>query len=392
MIEALVIGCGLSGAVIARFLAEEMNKKVLVLERRNHIGGNMYDFKNSAGILVHLYGPHTFHTKKKELVEYLKRFSEWEEYYLTCGAEINGKYTPTPFNFQTIDDFYSKEEADKIKAEIRREYGEQSQTTIVEMLESRNETVQNYAQFLFDNDYSLYTAKQWGISPKEIDVSVLKRVPVEFSYRDRYFTDTYQFMPQISYSEFFQNLLKHRNINVHLESEALEHLSIDLETKCIVYEGEALDIPVIYTGAIDELLGGKYGRLPYRSLRFEWRTLQQDSYQNAPVVAYPQEPGYTRITEYKKIPIQKVDGETTIAVEYSLPYEKGKKMEPYYPIPNEENQKLYNKYKSELDTIPNLYLCGRLADYKYYNMDETLESALRLCEEIKERYYRNSEI
>lgn len=387
MEEAIVIGCGLSGAVTARFLAEEMDKKVTVLERRKHIGGNMFDYRDDVGILVHQYGPHTFHTNKKELMEYMKRFAEWEEYYLTCGSEINGRYTPTPFNFQTIDDFYTKTEAEHIKAEIHREYGVRPRATVVEMLESKNNTVKEYAQFLFENDYRLYTAKQWGISPEEIDISVLKRVPLEFSYNNRYFMDTYQYIPKISYVNFFENLLKHPNIEVKLDVEAMEHLQVDVENAQLKYDGEIINIPVIYTGAIDEILEGKYGRLPYRSLRFEWKTLQKDSYQNAPVVAYPQEPGYIRITEYKKLPIQEVTGVTTIAVEYSLPYEKGKEMEPYYPIPNEENQKLYNKYKNALAVIPNLYLCGRLADYRYYNMDQALESALNLCKVLKNRNY-----
>lgn len=382
--DVLVIGCGLSGAVTARFLAEEMNRRVLILERRDHIGGNMYDFKDDAGILVHLYGPHTFHTNQKELFAYMQRFGEWEEYHLTCGAVINGKYTPTPFNYRTIEDFFSPEEAEKIKSEIRKEFGDRPQATVVEMLESKNETVRMYAQFLFEHDYSLYTAKQWGVSPSEIDPSVLKRVPVEFSYREGYFRDQYQFMPKVSYVEFFHNLLAHENIEVRLGVEALDVLSVDREKKFLLYKGEPLEIPVIYTGAVDELLGCEYGQLPYRSLRFDWKTLEQDSYQDAPVVAYPQEPGYTRITEYKKLPVQDVPGVTTIAVEYSLPYQPGQKTEPYYPIPSEENQALYDRYRKELDGIKNLYLCGRLADYKYYNMDQTLESALALCQRLQD--------
>ncbi len=300
--DVLVVGCGLSGAVIARFLAEERDKKVVVFERRNHIGGNMYDFRDEAGILVHLYGPHTFHTNEKYLFEYMQRFAGWGEYHLTCGAEINGKFTPTPFNFQTIEDFFSPDEARKIKEEIYREYGERPQATVVEMLESKNCTVRNYAQFLFDNDYKLYTAKQWGISPDAIDVSVLKRVPVEFSYRVGYFHDKYQFMPETSYTDFFNKLLAHKNIEVKLETEALDFISLDTEKRGLFYKGEKWDKPLIYTGAIDELLGGKYGKLPYRSLKFDWKTLGMDSYQSAPVVAYPQAEGYTRITEYKKLP------------------------------------------------------------------------------------------
>lgn len=381
MADAIVVGCGLSGAVVARFLADEMNKKVLILERRNHIGGNMYDYRAESGILVHQYGPHTFHTDKPELYEYMKRFCDWEEYRLTCGAKINGKYTPTPFNFKTIDDFFP-EQTENIKNEIKNEFGESQQATVVDMLESSNKIVRDYAQFLFDNDYSLYTAKQWGISPKEIDVSVLKRVPVEFSYREEYFRDKYQYMPKISYAEFFENLLEHKNIQICLNKEALEDISIN--TDSIFYKGEKIDIPVIYTGAIDELLHCKYGQLPYRSLRFEWKTIHVDSYQDAPVVAYPQAPDYTRITEYKKLPIQNVPGVTTIAVEYSIPYKTGEKTEPYYPIPNKDNQILYDRYRAELNKIPNLYLCGRLADYKYYNMDQALEGALELCDILKE--------
>lgn len=383
--DVLVVGCGLSGAVIARFLAEEMDKKVVVFERRNHIGGNMYDFRDEAGILVHLYGPHTFHTNEKYLFEYMQRFAGWGEYHLTCGAEINGKFTPTPFNFQTIEDFFSPDEARKIKEEIYREYGERPQATVVEMLESKNCTVRNYAQFLFDNDYKLYTAKQWGISPDAIDVSVLKRVPVEFSYRVGYFHDKYQFMPETSYTDFFNKLLAHKNIEVKLETEALDFISLDTEKRGLFYKGEKWDKPLIYTGAIDELLGGKYGKLPYRSLKFDWKTLGMDSYQSAPVVAYPQAEGYTRITEYKKLPVQDVPGVTTIAVEYSIPYQKGRNLEPYYPIPTNENQCLYEKYRTEAEKVENLYLCGRLADYKYYNMDQTLESALKLCKHLKEK-------
>lgn len=381
--EVLVVGCGLSGAVTARFLAEEMGKKVWILERRSHIGGNMYDYKDEAGILVHLYGPHTFHTDKKFLLDYMKRFAKWEEYHLTCGAQINGKYTPTPFNFRTIDTFFEPEEAQKIKTEIQNEYGDRTQATVVEMLESTNATVRMYAQFLYDHDYKLYTAKQWGISPSQIDVSVLKRVPVEFSYREGYFRDPYQVMPEVSYTEFFRNLLHHENIEVQLGVEALALLSVDTEKRQLLYKGAPSEIPVVYTGAIDELLGNKYGQLPYRSLRFEWKTLKQDSYQDAPVVAYPQAADYTRITEYKKLPVQEVPGVTTIAVEYSVPYRKGQKTEPYYPIPTEETRSLYEKYRQEVEAIPNLYLCGRLADYKYYNMDQTLESALKLCDVLK---------
>lgn len=384
--NAIIVGCGLSGAVVGRFLAEEMNKKVLIIEKRDHIGGNMYDYKNEDGILVHQYGPHTFHTKKKFLYDYMCQYAEWEEYKLTCGAVINGKYTPTPFNFQTIDDFFDKEKAEKIKQAIAEEYPGRSSATVVDALESTNALVKEYAQFLFDYDYSLYTAKQWGIRPEEIDPSVLKRVPLRFSYDIGYFDDEYQVMPRTSYTEFFEKLLAHENICVKLETQAKDLMRLDAEKKQIFVEGEVWDKPLIYTGAIDELMDWKYGELPYRSLRFEWKTENRKSLQDAPVVAYPQAPGYTRITEYTKLPVQEVGEKTTYAVEYPLTYQPGQQAEPYYPIPNEENHALYKAYREKADAISNLHLCGRLAEYQYYNMDQALENALELCEKLKADY------
>lgn len=375
--DALVIGCGLTGAVVARFLAEELNKKVVIWERRNHIGGNMYDYYDEHNILVHKYGPHTFHTTKKTLFDYMCRFADWEEYKLTCMAYVNGKFTPTPFNFQTIDDYYDAEEADDLKQRIKKVFDNRSTATVLEVLNCNDEKVSAYAQFLFDNDYSLYTAKQWGVSAKEIDPSVLKRVPLRFSYDVGYFEDEYQVMPAKSYTEFFTNLLNHPNISVQLGVEALENLKINDEK--ILIDNLEQNIPVIYTGALDELFGLKYGKLPYRSLRFEWKYEDIESKQEAPVVAYPQAEGFTRITEYKKLPVQNIEG-TTYAVEYPLTYNDNEKMEPYYPVLTEESQLIYAQYAAKAKQIKGLYCAGRLADFKYYNMDQALERALELCE------------
>lgn len=378
--DALVIGCGLTGAVVARFLAEELNKKVVIWERRNHIGGNMYDYYDEHNILVHKYGPHTFHTTEKFLFDYMCRFAEWDEYKLTCMAYVNGKFTPTPFNFQTIDDYYDVEEADALKQRIKKVFDGRQTATVLEVLNCNDEKVRAYAQFLFDNDYSLYTAKQWGVSAKEIDPSVLKRVPLRFSYDVGYFDDEYQVMPAKSYTEFFTNLLNHPNISVQLGVEALEHLKIN-NGKLLINNLEQ-NIPVIYTGALDELFGLKYGKLPYRSLRFEWKYEDIESKQDAPVVAYPQADGFTRITEYKKLPVQNVKG-TTYAVEYPLTYNENEKMEPYYPVLTEDSQLMYARYASKAKQIKGLYCAGRLADFKYYNMDQALERALELCELLK---------
>lgn len=376
--DAVVVGCGLTGCVIARHMAEN-GKKVLILERRDHIGGNMFDYTDEHGFLVQKYGPHTFHTVKKYLYDYMCRFEEWEEYKLTCGAEIDGKCTPTPFNFQTIDDFYSEPDAAELKRRIKRVFGDRTTATVVETLECADQMVREYAKFLFDKDYSLYTAKQWGISPKEIDVSVLKRVPLRFSYEVGYFDDAFQVMPKHSFTDFFEKLLSHPNLTVKLGENALTYININ--GNAVFLDGKKAEIPVIYTGALDELFEYQYGRLPYRSLRFEWKYEEKDSIQDMPVVAYPQAEGFTRITEYKKLPIQNKAG-SSYAVEYPLPYNPDETAEPYYPVLTAESQAQYAKYRALADSVNGLICCGRLGDFKYYNMDQALERALEICEKV----------
>lgn len=378
MKQALVVGCGLSGAVIARELAER-GYKVKILEKRSHIGGNMYDYVDVHGILVHKYGPHTFHTKKKELYDYMCKYGEWEEYHLTCGAEIDGVCTPTPFNYKTIDEYFSVEEAAKIKKSIEETFPGQDYATVVECLNCDNKYIRKYAQFLFDNDYSLYSAKQWGCKPSEIDPSILKRVPLRFNYEEGYFDDQYQVMPKVSFTHFFENVLNHPNITVQLDTDGLQHIKI--EDNQIVVDGKVVDYPVIYSGPLDELFGCCYGKLPYRSLRFEWKYEEKESFQKYPVVAYPQAEGFVRIIEYKKLPIQDVAG-TTYEVEYSLPYKQGVDNEPYYPVLTEDSQKLYENYRKLCIAINNLFVCGRLGNFKYYNMDQALEVALDTAKEI----------
>lgn len=376
--DYLVIGCGLSGAVVARHLAER-GRQVTIWERRDHIGGNMYDYVDEHGFLVQKYGPHTFHTKKKELYDYMCRFGRWQDYKLTCGAAWGGKYTPTPFNFTTIDTFYPTEKAELLKEKLKKAFSGRDTATVVEVLAHPDEDIRGYAEFLFQNDYAPYTAKQWGVSPSEIDPSVLKRVPLRFSYEEGYFDDPYQVMPEQSFSHFFQNLLDHPNIHVELGVEALDHIQIRNDR--IFLDGAPLEIPVVYTGALDELFGGIYGRLPYRSLRFEWKYEDKESLQDAPVVAYPQEAGYTRITEYKKLPVQTGTG-TSYALEYPLTYQEGTQQEPYYPVLTEQSKQQYEQYRRAAEAVPNLICCGRLADFKYYNMDQALEQALNVCENI----------
>lgn len=376
----LIVGCGLTGSVIARELAEH-GQTVTIWDRRNHIGGNMYDYKDEHGIIVHKYGPHCFHTNNKDLYDYLCRFNEWIPFRINCQVEIDGKATPSPFNFQTIDDFYSKEEAESIKDAFKTEYPNREFVTVLEALESSNEFIRQYAEFLFEKDYSLYTAKQWGLSPKEIDPSVLKRVPLRLSYNDGYFDDTYQIMPAKTYENFFKNLLNHPNIKVQLRIEALDHLYKDEDNKTILVDGDS-NFTVVYTGALDELFDCRYGKLPYRSLRFDWKYENKDSFQGAPLVAYPQAEGYTRIVEYKKMTPNIPQKGTSYAIEYPLPYKSGCEVEPYYPVLTEESNLLYKQYEQLADSYYNLFHCGRLADFKYYNMDQALFKALEFSMNI----------
>lgn len=376
--NVIVVGAGLSGAVVARYLAEK-NYQVKVLEKRSHIAGNMYDYEDDHGFLVQKYGPHTFHTGKKELYEYMCRYEDWQDYKLTCGAVWDGKYTPTPFNFTTIDTFYPEEKAEELKKHLLLAFKGRSTATVVEVLGNEDPLVREYAEFLFRNDYAPYTAKQWGVSPKEIDPSVLARVPLRFSYDVGYFDDPYEVMPVHSFTRFFENILHHPNIHLELGQDALKRLEI--KDNQVTVDGRPFDALVIYTGPIDELFHLKYGKLPYRSLRFEWKYSENESIQDAPVVAYPQEKGFTRITEYKKIPVQDKSG-SSYALEYPLPYEEGKDMEPYYPVLTKESKEQYAKYKVLAEKVPNLICCGRLADFKYYNMDQALERALNICQKL----------
>ncbi len=384
MNEAIVVGCGLSGATAARCLAEK-GYKVTIYEKRDHIAGNMYDYIDAAGILVHKYGPHTFHTQKKEIYDFIHQYGEWKPYKLVCGAVINGKYTPTPFDFRTVDTFFEESKAQAIKDALENGYPDRRTATVLELLRHEDVLIREYAIFLFDNDYKLYSAKQWGVPPEEIDPEVLKRVPIRIGYEEGYFDDRYQVMPEESYVSFFRKLLDHPNIQIRMHEDVMRHLKLAVRidnTIKILIDGKEFRNPLVYTGAIDELFEWKYGELPYRSLRFEWKTENRDSFQDAPVVAYPQEKDYTRITEYKKLPKQYVRGRTTYAIEYSYSCRQRAGEEPYYPILNEKNIALYKKYFSLSQGINNLYLCGRLADYKYYNMDQALERTLAECRRI----------
>ena len=385
MCDCLVVGSGFSGSVIARRLAEEQNKKVTVIERRSHIAGNMYDEADDNCILVQKYGPHIFHTSNNEIYTWLTLHGEWEPYSLRCMAVLDGIAVPSPFNFRTIDLLYPVLQADIIKRELKAYYSGRVKVTIVEMLTCNNPVIKSYAELLFEKDYRPYTMKQWGVSPEDIDIAVLQRVPVLLSYEDAYYdNDEYQILPKGGFTNFFATLLDHPNITVQTDTDFRSLVELETSTHTMRVKGFPEKIPVVYTGPLDELLGYIHGRLPYRSLRFEYRTEHIDSFQDAPIVAYPQAEGYTRITEYKKLPIQKADGVTTIAVEYPVSYNESNanQHEPYYPIPTEDNIIRHHLYLRDIEDIAELYICGRLADYQYYNMDNAIERAFTVYKTI----------
>ena len=384
--DYLIIGAGLSGSVIARQLAET-GSRVTIWERRNHIGGNMYDSRDAYGILIHNYGPHTFHTNDPILFDYICRFGSWQPYQLICGTEIDGKFTPTPFNFTTIDMLYDKDEAILLKRRLSDIFGDKETATVLEVMSSDDYFVRSYGELLFVKDYRPYTVKQWGIPPEKIDASVFKRVPLRFSYNERYFDDEYQVIPKISYNEFFHNLLNHPLITVKLNIDALKRLTISDDGEILYLDNEPCNVPVIYTGPLDELFHFAEGRLPYRSLNFEWHHENVNSIQPYAVTAYPQVKDYTRITEYNKLLLQKTTG-TTYAKEYSLAYTPGQGMEPYYPVLTTESQKQYARYRQRIEKLNDFYVCGRLADFKYYNMDQALARALTLTDTIIHRQIR----
>lgn len=373
--DFIIVGAGLVGSVIAHELAENQQKKVLIWERRNHIAGNMYDYIDDFGIRVHKYGPHVFHTNDKELFDYITQFGEFDNFSIDYLAEIDGVQTPTPFNFKTIDDFFPPQDAEELKQHIKEHYPMQEGVPVLEILRHEDPIIRKYGEFLFEKDYAPYTAKQWAISPKDIDPSVLARVPVRFSYKTGYFDDEFQALPSNGYTAVFNNLLNHKNINIKLNTEALNRLFFSDDYTEILIKGINKKVQVVYTGALDELFNWCFGALPYRSLKFEWLHEDIDSFQNAPIVAYPQEPLFTRITEYNKLPVQQGRG-ASYAIEYPQIYDSNKDVEPYYPILTNESQILYKKYLEKASKVKNLTLAGRLADFKYYNMDQALKRAL----------------
>ena len=379
MNHTLIIGSGFAGSVVARELANR-GEKVTIIEKRNHIGGNCFDEYDEYGVLVHKYGPHIFHTNNKEVYDYLSQYTSWYDYQHEVVGNVYGKIIPIPFNLNTLMIVFGEEKGQQLKKELIEAYGENARVPILELQKSKSKGIQEVAQYVYENIFLKYTMKQWNQKPEEVDQSVTARVPVLLSYDNRYFQDQYQGMPLDGYTKLFENMLDHENIEVILNQDAKALLSFDFDKHEVYYQGQPFDGKIIFTGAIDDFFDYRLGRLPYRSLRFDFEHYDEDDYQGHGVVNYTVSEDYTRITEFKHLTGQQIKG-TTIIKEYPQAYVDEKQV-PYYAILSPENKAMHQKYVDLLKPFPQFYLLGRLAQYQYYNIDGIVAEALKLAKEI----------
>lgn len=375
--EIVIVGSGFTGAYLARNLAEK-GWDVKILERREQVGGQMFDqVDKGTGCLVHEYGPHIFHTDDEDIWEWLNKFSKFTPFNLKTQVYFEGKqdWFTCSFGFHTIDKLYGNEKAEEIKARLLATFPGQEKVTIPVLLDSKDPLIAEFANTLWEEDYKPYTAKQWGISPDEVDPDILKRVPVYMNYFDKIHNNKYEALPSEGYSVLFAAILDHPNIQVELGVDAMDRLRIDGNK--VLCDGE--EKVVVFTGAIDELFNYKHGELSYRSLSFEKEVVPNDKNTQVgdPCVdIYPNEKyGYTRITNYGKVPIQNHLDFQVISKEYSHAFTLDNGMERYYPMNTAPDKLILEKYLKEVETIDGLYLSGRLADYKYYDMDKALVAA-----------------
>ena len=374
--DFLIVGAGVSGATVARILAEN-NFKVTVVEKRPNIAGNTFDYYDNNGILVQKYGPHIFHTNEKLVFDFLSRFTDWFSYKHKVLALVDGTLVPVPFNLTSLETLFDSDTAKSIKEILINEFGYGQKLPILKLIDHENQAVRDFAKFVYEKIFKFYTQKQWGLKPEDMDGLVTARVPVYISYEDNYFTDEYQFQPKNGFTSLIENMLNHDNITVKLSVDALKFISIDDEQ--ILLDGKPFNGQVVYTGQLDELFNYKFGKLPYRSLEFDFKTLPVSSYQKSAVINYTTSENYTRISEFTKFTCPKKDN-TVIVYEYSKNCEENDI--PYYPVLTENGKNAYIRYARLAKNIKNLHLLGRLADYKYYNIDSAVLNALKLAQNL----------
>ena len=380
MERVIIVGAGLSGATMARLYAES-GKDVIVIDKRENIGGNAYDFTDKNGIIVQPFGPHIFHTEDKKVFDFLSRFTTWREYEHRVLAKVRkDKFVPVPFNLTSLFTLYSPDKAEKIKKILIEQIGFDKKVPIMQLKKHENADVRKFAEFVYKNIFYIYSLKQWGIKPEYLSGEIMNRVPVYLSYEDRYFTDKYQYMPEYGFTEMVANMLRHPQIKLKLRTDAKSQLTFD--NGDIYFGGKLFTGKVIYTGCIDELFDYEYGELPYRSIKFKFKLVKTPSYQPSAVVNYTTSHNYTRITEFTKFTSPKKEN-TVIVKEYPKAFKRGRDI-PYYPIPMEKNKAHYEKYKKLANRYENLYLLGRLARYEYINMDVAVRKAMDLFEKIEQ--------
>jgi UDP-galactopyranose mutase len=362
--DFLIVGAGFAGAVMAERVASQLNKKILLVEKRNHIGGNAYDEYDEHGILVHRYGPHIFHTNSKKVFDYLSQFTEWRFYEHKVLALHRGEFYPIPINRWTINKLFNYNLKTDKEVEEFYDRVKESRNPI---LNSEDIIVNQVGYDLFEKFFLHYTKKQWNKEPKELSPTVCGRIPIRTNDDPRYFTDKYQYMPKDGYTEMFKKILSHKNIEIVLNTDYQKILNDVKFDK------------MIYTGPIDYFFDYKFGKLPYRSIRFEFQTFNQELYQPAAQINYVDDGvTFTRVVEHKYLSNQK-NNKTTVSFEYSQ--QDG---EPFYPIPTAGNKELFEKYNSEAKKNAQVIFIGRLAEYQYYNMDQVVASTLTTFERMQD--------
>jgi UDP-galactopyranose mutase len=385
--DAIVVGAGFAGAVAARELAERAGKKVAVIERRSHIAGNAYDHLDEQGVLIHEYGPHIYHTIHERVHDYLSRFTEWRNYQHEVLAFIHGEYIPVPFNLNSIEMTFDSEKAQKMNELLVSTFGMGTKVPIIELRGHDDPLLKELAEYVYENVFLHYTEKQWDLTPEQIDPAVTARVPVLVDRDNRYFQDAFQGMPKESYTALFEHMLDFSGIDVFVNLDARSLITFEQakndEEKfdVLLINGERFDGIVIYTGALDDLTEQRFGLLPYRSLDFAYDRYETKRVQPCATVNFTVSEDYTRATEYTWLTGQDIDV-TTVAREYSKAFIDPSTQTPYYPIINEENLAFYERYRTLFNNLEHFYPLGRLAEYRYYNMDQIVLRALELVDEL----------